>query len=609
MKSLYDHLNLDPVYKLVQADLNKPLTFKSGFTEIGYQRILTKIKDKIANYVIYFLLAMQVVLLLPDLKVLSIKVGIRSIGAVVIFSMSAMEFIEGQKKNKTRTRQKVIRKTSKSGIDFEMSSHNMKVILLICVQELSVFEHASQVYYWISSFMLAAVIHLSMIESVDKDKKPIQIRLAVQFVCLLIDGLYYPWMLTLLLALRMIIVYVSLLNLQVAANKWMRLFYRDTDSIKKWSEQLTSTLDDLPYPLFIVSMKDLQSLNEGISERPFVKIAYFNYFADNLMRLIDPEDSSDYVNFLDLIAKEDSMTLVDESYRLAQGEVSKAIFTTEISRDLFKHSDMPSSLKHDLTMWKCKWRDDDAIAIMFNSDPYVSSKVNRFAAKYLKGLDYMLEHCENEIEGMTRQLNKYYNKQIDQRKIIEHASTATINLWSSKLVAENFVLFEDLKEEFTNKNFRIKTLLVNLVDWAAKDFCAKDISVNLTFALNYPFIIKSKIALMKALFFNLLKYLEMSMKSGSLSIHCDSESMPENERDEFETSLMLQFKFTLTSPEGFSFPETEFLTKDSSNVQRDYLIRDDLKDLLLMWLDKIKSRLDLQVQFADVNNFNGKLNR
>lgn len=609
MTTLQDHLNLDPAYNLVKPHLGKPATFKSNSTESSFQKRIAAIKTTTTDTIVYVLAGIQLLLLFNDLNKLSFRIGIRTLGVVVLIGMSLMELFIQQKKGKSRNRQNISRKSSRSADELEYTAHILKVIILMSIQELAVFEHSNQVYYWISSFMLSSVLHLSTLENLTKDKKLIQIRSLIQLVCLIIDAFFYTWQMSLLVAFRMMISYVGLLNIQLIANKWARVFHMNTDSVKKWSDQLNTILDELPYQLFIVSMKDIQTVSGDISQKPFVKIAFFNYAADSLLKLIDPEDSTEYVNFLDLIAKEDSMTLMDESYKLTQGEITKARFTTEIPREVFKDSEQPSSYKYDVTMWKCKWHDEEAMAVVFNNDAYVSSKVNRFAAKYLKGLDFMLSHCESEIEGMTRQLNKYYSRQIDQRKLIEHANITTINMWSIKYLSQNFVLFEDLKEEFTNKNFRMKTLLVNLVDWAAKDFCGKGITVGLTFTSNYPFIVKSKLSLIKALFFNLLKYIELNMNAGSINIHCESETVVDHTREEFEKALQLQFKFTVTAPEGCPFPSTDFFGKEAQDMKRDFLIRDDMNELLMMWLARIKTALELSVQFSNVQSYGRKLDR
>ena len=356
-----DYLILDPSFSVVSITGNRLACFKLNTIEQNFQKYLDKKKHKIEKKILFLLISFQVLFLLADLQQLNISTVLRILGVLGLVGMSVIDLFSNANKRKVRAGVNPTRKQPKQSFDFNITSETVEVGLLITTQEISALMHLDNIYYWMISLLLSVAVHLMSTKNFHADKKWVFGRVALQILLAIYEGIFVSWKLGLILLLRALTTYVCLLNIQLKVNLELRTYFTSDSSDQKWTDQLHSTIDEIPYPLFILDLKDAQSETKSIQTKRFVKIGFFNLYADQIINLVEEDEC---INFLDLISDEDEMTFIDESYRIAQNEVPKTIFCTELNKSL---SDRVTSSvifsKFDITIWKCRWRDEEAIAV------------------------------------------------------------------------------------------------------------------------------------------------------------------------------------------------------------------------------------------------------
>ena len=149
---------------------------------------------------------------------------------------------------------------------------------------------------------------------------------------------------------------------------------------------------------------------------------------------------------------------------------------------------------------------------------------------------------------------KYAMKQMDAPKFTESMTASIIDLWNDKNIIDNLVAFDDLSDESSLRNFRLKIVILNVIDWTAKQLSAKGIDVRLTFGPTFPIFVKGHLQMIKLLFFNLIKYLERNMDKGSIDIHCETDNTQDHQNEDHEDTILIKYSFVIRSPANHRFP-------------------------------------------------------
>jgi hypothetical protein len=598
MAQLENLLFFDNNYSINGADNVKPGSFKSTNVETNFLKKILPLKEEVSKIILPSLVAIQLGLLLTSWADTSKSKLLSLLVHAVLCCLFGKNYLpiskpKGNLRKAAGTAASQARRPAKPQASLIPDQTTITFYGLIIGQELFITQNPTDPFCWFSVFVLACLLHASRLESISNDYTIFQGRLIatilLSFFNLFTDSL---WVFSFLL-LRSWLMYVLLLNSVYRLNRLVRQDYLTKESLRRWGEQMTDLINSLPYPCFIIDKESIMQMNEDA--KPRVKIVFFNYKADSFVKNFDNEEEGVQTNFLDLISHDDSSLLFEKVCELKETNESIQVFTTEIPKEVYKNLPPPASYKCDVVLWSCKWKDKDVISVLFNNDAYVGTKSNKFATRYLKGLNYLLEKIESNLLNISFNICKVHNKQIEYAKFTEQLCTHTIDMWLDKIVAENFVIFENLRDENTKKVFRLKILLLNVIDLVAKDFCKKGVSVSVNFSQSYPMFIRAKLIFMRSFFFNLLRHIERRLTRGSISIYCDWEERTPSNLEDPEDNLILNFVIKITAPEGCPFPEKNLLSFGITGLQKDFVVEEDMTELLNLWMGKLIQTLDVKV--------------
>lgn len=599
-------LRLDPIFKMMGPKDSKAALFKSNIMEHLFQKSSPTSKKEYLLEVTILILGFQI-LMTAFRSSKESKLYLSLLWTLIVISITWLIYKEdllssllqnstSKKKNKRKPRKS--RKKEASLID----NLKLRLGIIILTQELLLGSQGAEITAWISHFLISAILHVSLTETLQSDKFWCRLRLAVSiFSSLLLLGIssspQYCFFLSLL---NGFLTYLVLLNLQALANKFFRTLFIESESLRRWGNQLLNILDSMPYPVLLIDKQEIMNAVGG--NKPFVKICYFNFYADFLVTPCLAEEASEQsdeeeplVNFLDLLQPEDTGVLIEAINELQEGH-SKRVFTTTLPDSINNRPGVHlRGKKFDVSLWSCEWKGSEMVAVLFNNDAYVETKANKSEPIYLKTLNHMLDTQEELLSNVSVSVAKFNSNAIELPKFVDTVKNCALELWGNKLICENFVLLDKEDSSYDSRPFRIKNLLINIFDWSAKELNKKGIEVGLEFSNAFPGYISSQFRVFRAFFFNLLKYVEMNMNKGSLIVHCEKETLPE--QPEEKTSLIdLKFNFTLSSPVDSAFPSEDFLETDSDPLAQDFSITNDLFALLPKWLEEMKENLQASIK-------------
>ncbi len=597
MSQLDQALLNDPSFGITDQKHSKPGTFKSPAAENQFQK-------KVVTWRTDHGITLQSVLV--GLMIIPMIIGFNGMTFSFLLRIFLVAYALIYLVNKTdltvyfKTRSKgrpPIRKSKPSQFMKNMEAN--LIYVLVSIQEFTILDTYDNSFSFIFLFKNAVYFHVMFLENYSADRHLVRIRSIIQLIVLAIGIRYYSWKIVFVMLLRIAFTYLVLLKLLFAINKYFRSIYSVTRITKRWFDELQDLIDSIPYPIFVADKQEI--LNYTGKEIPFVKIAYFNLYADPMMKALDdPGNDEKHVNLLEIIVREDISTVIETVYAVEKSAGKAQTITIEVIPKVFEGRPAPISYKFELTVWTLKWRDQDVLGFMFNNDVYASKLVSdRFSNKYLKGLSYLVEKSENVLEGTTNSIMKYNQKQMDTTMFMENITNSTYDLWSDKHIVDNFLIFDDISDENSKRNFRLKILILNVVDLTAKHLCKRGVDVRLNFSSTFPIFVRAKMALIRGLFFNILKYLEKRLTRGSIDILCESDFNLESPPEDSEERILIKFSFVIRSPANLGFPVESFLLTLNSSTPPSFHIKNDFELLLGFWLSKAKDALGLKIKFQE----------
>lgn len=594
----------DPLFSIhPQSSVKPPATFKSTSTESIFSRKFAGIMEPICSQTIKALTLVQLIVVVCSWSGISVFSALQAVPLTGLLALMLPD-LKPSKRPPPKFKAPARKPNSKGGPVLSFTPNNLKLMVLIFLQEVVIASQVDNLYFYLASFALAAVLHLSHMESYLVDRILVRFRLLVQILIsltLLWKGLSISILIMVLF--RAILSHICLLHIQYRANEFWRKNFSRGEFWKRFGDQMYQIVDTSPFPTFIIDKKDVLKLTGG--NQAHIRIVFFNTSAEYfLSKLKDDPESETGPNFLDLIASEDSSVLLENVLNLQTDQNLKSTFTTKLPKILFSGNLAPTSYHCDLTMWSTTWKENEMVAVVFNNEMYLGSKSNRFATRYLKGLNYILDKTEHTVDGLGGPISKFQNRQIDAAKFTESVVNATIDLWNEKLIGDNFVIFEGFLED-QKKNFKPKILIINMIDLVAKDLCKKGVEIQLTFSPLVPAIIKSKLQMFRSLIFTVFKYYERNMEKGKIQLYVDHEANNERSPDDGESPFNMKLNFSISCPSSCQLPSREFLEMVSFSIKKDFMIKEDLNELLGLWFFKLRSALNLKVHFEISNNLHG----
>ena len=501
--------------------------------------------------------------------------------------------------------EKKVSRNAKKGMWTE-SLLKLRLLFLIILRESSVLsnpEHLTDPYFFITSFVLTLLTHLVWLENFEGDAKELRTRLILKTAILV--GITWEtgaWKSAIGAWIGFYITHVLVLNLMMLAHKVSRTIFSLSEASQRWGEQVYDLVDSQPFPIFLIEKSAISQVS--FDNRPMVKIAYFNLAAEDLLPPPDSDPDVEKVtsNFLDLIDEVDVANLVELVSRLSP-KSSQLTFTAKAK---WNNSSEPKKGNrfYDITVWETKWKEKPMIAMLFNDEAYVGSKSSRYATKYQKGLTHLLKCTEDNLVKMAMCITKFNSKQLDPIKLVDTASAITSDLWVEKHLIDNFVLFDGAQDdELKRKQYRFKALVLNVVDMLAPTLNKKGCNVLLTFSQRLPQYVTCNLSYFNSLLLNLMKYFEITMKGGSLSIEFQWETHIDNtftngvgeDLPKEITVLNLLVSAQAAKQSQRSFAQSDFLGLNSKKVKKDYEIKEDMLQLVLLWIGKLKKALAFEV--------------
>lgn len=481
-----------------------------------------------------------------------------------------------------------------------------RLLLLIFLRETDILSDPTQLsnpYFFVTSLVLAILTHLLWLENMDSDTKEIRSRLALKTaVLVIITWETGNWKSALWIWLGFLIIHVILLNSMMMANKISRKMFSLSEASQRWGEQVYDLVDSQPFPIFLIEKSAISEVS--FDNRPLVKIAYFNLAAEDLLPATetDPDAEKTTSNFLDLIDEVDVANLVELVSRLSP-KTGQLTFTAKAKWNHSSDSKKGNRF-YDITVWETKWKEKPMIALLFNDEAYVGSKSSRYATKYQKGLTHLLKSTQDNLVKMAMCISKFNSKQLDPTKLVDSASAITTDLWVEKHLIDNFIMFDGAQDdEMKRKQYRFKALVLNVVDMLAPSLNKKGCNVSLTFSQRLPQFVTCNLSYLSSLLLNLMKYFEITMKGGSLSIEFQWETHIDNtftngvgeDLPKELAVLNLLVSAQAAQQNQRSFAQSDFLGLNSKKLKKDYETKEDMLQLVLLWIGKLKKALAFEV--------------
>lgn len=618
-------LREDPHLTINSINSSKPVTFKSNAVEKGFQHKLAALKSVLWQHIYVGLSLIHGIVALvttpeftfPNLLTWSLTVV--SLGVIIqesdIFS-GGVGSSKKKKKLRASSRQRNQKKSQQSAFSSLLNPQFLKTTLLIAVQELNILPDPLNIYAWLGLFCLGTVVHLSLAESLQADRLLLRTRVSLQAAVLFLGLFYLTWRQTLGLLARLFLSHFLALNLQAALNKALRQLYGYKEGVKLWSNQLFEVLDSIPYPLFLVDKADIKTLGE--SKEPFLKIAYFNFMGELLMRKgyspEIPQDEPEFINFLDLIDPADVITLYEKTTDLAgshaddghsEDDINFApkgvVFETVIPKKVFEAKPPPKTYKHDVFLWNCPWKEKEMVVLMFSNDRFTNKFSKKFETRFIKALNYLRDKTEKSLMSYSNLVSKYHANTLNKEELASRISEETATLWTKKLTCDNLLIFDNPWEEQLIKTFKIKNLVINMVDWMFKN---QKVQIDLEFLQGYAHLVKTNFQMMRALLYCIFQHLQTHLIKGYIGIICDKEPLSENFIDNKNHSFntMLKFIFLVGAPEGCPLPPANFFNNIKIDLQKVFSEAKSMEELIPFWIDMLKENMSVTATYETKEN-------
>jgi hypothetical protein len=398
---------------------------------------------------------------------------------------------------------------------------------------------------------------------------------------------------------EIVVSYLCLINALHRINKTLRQEFFNRDLQTKFLNQFFLTLDTMPYPVIVFD--PVKSEDDRGRAMPII---YFNFSGDDFVsgaeRYLEEHNKERPVSFLDLIDPQDEGTLLDNIALIRQDKTTYETMTSEIAKGILNAK---ADRRIDITLWKMKWMERDVVAAMFNNDSYKSKKQeSRFSSKYIEGLEDMLSKISQILDTAIANLKLFKEGKIhDPRVLYDQMTFASADLSICKLFNENLLLGEPWSKADELKTFNPRIMIINVIDILSKRIKSKDIGLRLEFNRGFPQnLIETKAILMRAMFFNLIYYIEERLKTGSILIQCDRQDREEEEDKGF---CNLTFMFKIESVQESGLPSEKFLVNPVNRSTDSTFTHSETKDLpssgfeskLEGLLNFIKEELDIKV--------------
>ena len=244
--------------------------------------------------------------------------------------------------------------------------------------------------------------------------------------------------------------------------------------------------------------------------------------------------------------------------------------------------------------------DKQVIAAMFSDENYrVKKDINRFSTKQLEGLVYLLNKTTDFIDQGITALRNYRWEGSDGKKLYDHITPHIVDLACTKTLVENIINMEPKIANEDLKKFNAKTVITNIVDWISKDIRSKEIGLSLVFSNDFPQQIHTRYNLLRALCYNVVRYIERKLQRGSILIYCDCERVDEQENEEIDKgNLYIKFTFKVESLRESDLPLLDFLTfaptftsTPAAQISVPRLNFDVMEEKIPAWLTQLKEQL------------------
>lgn len=588
----------------------------TGSKESIYQRKLMSFQESVSNVVFSILVCsftLNSILAWDTFSYLKmVELGLCMAGVGVIASTTNL-ISQGTKPS----RSKPTRPGARGAGTLSSSLPSLPHLLLVGLQEVVCFSltynrailsqsgetlpvqgSTSSLLVWLAWLGVSLLTHCSMLEPLHVSRNAVAIRAVLQFLTLFFSGSFFG-------AFKGLIVvtlgYLININALYRLNKLMRSEFFSKDVQNKFLNQFFTIMDSMPYPVMVFDPS-----KSGEDKEKAMPLIYFNFAGNDLVagkeRVLDLQDNNRPVNFLDLIDPQDEGTLLDNIELIKQDKTSAETMTTEVAREIL---DSKVKTRVDITLWKMKWMERDVIVALFNNDAYKPKKQeSRFSSKYIEGLEHMLSKNSEIISTAIANLKLYKESKIQDPKVLYEQMTYVVSdLAITKSFNENLLLGEPWSKADELKTFNPRIMIINTVDLLSKEIKSKDISLRVEFNRGFPQnLIETKAILMRAMFFNLIYYIQNRLHTGNILIQCDRQDL---EEEEDRSMCNLVFRFKIESVRDSDLPPRNFLINSSGATitlpQLKPLPSSGLEAKLIGWLTFIKEELDVKVESYNPN--------
>lgn len=496
-------------------------------------------------------------------------------------------------------------------------------LILVVLMELQNSDHLSpRLDLRYSHLLMHLILSIIYMDKFNQAKFTSVLRAGLRILLISIAFREMGWSLLAVNLLFVYLFYVAQVNALYQANKLIRRLFARHSISSKLLNQSFQTLDTLPYPVFIFEDKrdkKMPIVSFNLPASQFISRREKAFAAE------DADGDSQLVGFLDLLDTQDEgqvLECLQELEKLSETQresppslqelftSQKSAFTTQISAEVCGES---SAKKYDVIMWRMKWMDREVIGAVFNNDAYLQKKgSSRYNSKYLEALNAMSNQTSNVTEIMINNLRKYlFNNLMDIRTLTDSICSAAADLMSLKYLVDNCVATEKNSESNVVHVFSVKSLVTNIIDWQSKDFKAKGINITLLFEKDFPHYVRAKMVLLRTFLFDIFKYLNTKMATGSVVLLLETEKI-ESVSDEDDDPHGIYLKFIL-SVQGYrldDLPPEEFLNWEESSNTSQTANRLEIfgtknpfeqtsEEQLVSWIKQIKQLLNIVILKSD----------
>lgn len=483
------------------------------------------------------------------------------------------------------------------------ASSKIELITLISLAELMNMGRQQSAEGWLLHTVWTILAHTALMSTYDEEKDNIRARIALRVLgCFLSYAL--GWKVMLAQIVLAIASYLLIVNAVYHLHRLIKMVYLENDILRRYFNQFFDSLDSFPYPIVMFDEK-FDPESEGKRSLPIV---FFNVLGSELLKRVEsrktaaegtnPSGVEDLVQFLDFIDPHDESQLIDIMDFLKRSPLgSKQSFTTDLPIDMFEHKQIR---RMDITVWKTQWTDREVFVAMFNSDNFQPTKGvsgNRFSSKYLEGLVSLLDKTNDFGDTLVSSIKAVATGQSDQKALYENVTTQLSEIMNRKLLVDNCIIFEPYVQADALKSFNPKAMIVNVADMVSRGLNEKEISLTVVFTQDFPTSIKAKFGLVRAFFFDLLKYFEVKMSRGKIVLVCDTEKISASPDNPAEDIINLKFSLEVRTPRDADLPSSEFLSTSNTMIEpltESKTFEKPPLDNIIFWLQKLRTSLGIQ---------------